>query len=922
MELSPTGNLIWEKSYSNMVWTFAVTEDPNGNLYVTGLPAVDAGYSIMKCDPSGNVIWAKSYDGLGTTPFSVVCATPNQILVFSSYGVSGDDFSINAIDANGNIIWSKTYGGNGFTDGDHTSWGGKMILSDAKDFVYVASQTTINGSENILAAKIDVSNGNAVWASVMGDAGSEQPRDIVLTDQGVAILGNSNTYGVGANPAIGLNAPMNERDVLLVNLDDTGNKIWARTYGANNRDKGIGLRHNDDGSFLISAYSSSAFFGSSSSGDMDPLFIRTDSLGLVSCQVHTPPITVSPIIISPTNSGVASALSVSSAALTSTVTNYTTVDDYVCLACVTVPTFQPSDTIVCVNETVYFYNTTSIGLTCFQEWLIGGATFDGATDTISYTFAQPGLYPIYLYSNCGASTDTFVVNILVTPLPSVSFTTTDNCVNDTTRFTNLSTISSGSLSSFQWSFGDGYTDLVNFNTSHYYGATGIYNVILTATSNFGCINSDTVPVTVYPKPTSQFSSQPVCVGDTAYFTDLSTGNGGTIVDWSWNFGDNTPWLHNEQNPSHVYSVPGSYQVTQIVETIHGCNDTSTFNLIIHPAPNVAFIADTVCQGSGTTFLNQTSIASGSISAWAWNFGGVGSSNQYAPAYVFPQAGVFPVTLIATSNYGCVDSLVKTVRVWYNPQATFISSDTAGCEDFEVTFIDQSSALDGLITTWLWDFGNVNVSNQQSPSQTYYTPGNYNVSLQVTTSLGCKDDTVSVGYITVFPLPVADFTFLPVRPNVYIPEVDFFDRSTNANQWWWDFGDSTQSTEPNPVHTYQYPAIYTVTLIVESPDGCRDTTWKLLEYTQEYAIWIPNVFSPNGDGINEIFTAQGFGFSDLSMMVFDRWGFSVYSSNQQNDVWNGTSQGKACPEGVYVYVVKYKDIFGKSHTQHGRVSLIR
>jgi len=83
-----------------------------------------------------------------------------------------------------------------------------------------------------------------------------------------------------------------------------------------------------------------------------------------------------------------------------------------------------------------------------------------------------------------------------------------------------------------------------------------------------------------------------------------------------------------------------------------------------------------------------------------------------------------------------------------------------------------------------------------------------------------------------------------------------------------------------------------------------------------------VFSPNGDGINEIFTAQGFGFSDLSMMVFDRWGFSVYSSNQQNDVWNGTSQGKACPEGVYVYVVKYKDIFGKSHTQHGRVSLIR
>ena len=1170
IELDFNGNLIWEKRFSGLLWTLAITEDNIGNIYVTGTNG-GTSYIVLKCDAIGNVIWSKSYNDLGTEPHSIVFLGSNKLLVFSTYNVPNGDFGLNCIDSNGNIIWSKSYGGAGYSDADHNLWGGKAILDQTKNNVFVISQTELSGNDNILLSKIEASNGNAVWSRIIGDGGSDQPRDLALTSNGIAVLGNSNGYSAAANSSVGITAAMNERDILLVKIDDFGNKIWSHTYGAEERDKGVGLRHNDDGTFLISAYTSSPFFGNTDAS-MDPLFIRTDSLGLVSCQVNSPNVSVQNHSINSAVSGVESTVSISSSSSNSNVIDYVPIDGFQCLSCSTVPVFVPSDTIVCVNETVYFFNTTSVGLKCFQSWYIDSTLVGGYVDTLSYTFSEPGDYPVLLYSNCGASTDTFSINIHVDPIPILQFTVNNNCINDTSKFSNISTISSGSVITYYWDFKDNTIDSVNFNTSHFYSNYGTYNVTLSAISDLGCYSSISNPVTIMPLPTANFSSTSVCPGQPTNFLDQSLpGNGNVLSNWIWNFGDSSVVINGGPSTSHIYSSPGYYSATLTTITSNGCKDDTTitvmikdkpianFNAIgpfclgagvatsnlsstpsgtnmnfywdfgnsisstlpnpitvfadtgnypielfvyatngcldsisklvfinpnpipnivianpcvetnlqllgttpsnqqitnwfwnlgsgvtsnqqniinsytnsgtyypylritdingckedtsiqvvlydnpnasfqflnkcdgdsiefndlsvfslgdtinswiwdfgdgipyninsnsspnylyntyndyivslqitsqhgcldsvtntisVYPNPKVNFISDSVCYLNNTKFSNLTTIPSGYISNWSWDFGDNKFSNAISPIHFYNQPGNKNVKLKATSNFGCLDSTSKQAVVWYLPNPNVQILDTAICQDFKVRFTDKSFTQSGIIDSWLWDFENGNSSVDQNPNSYYYSPGIFDVNLTVTTNLGCKNDTTFINAVQVYPLPIAEFIYNPMNASVYMPELFFYDQSVLAAHWNWDFGDFSNSNLKDPIHRFN-AGNYKVELIVESEFGCLDTTFKYIDVKDDYALWIPNTFSPNDDGKNDLFFVNGFGVTEIHLSIYSRWGDLIFSSSNEIEGWNGLINGQRAQEDVYIYRVDYKDVLGGFHDINGRVNLIR
>jgi gliding motility-associated-like protein len=162
-------------------------------------------------------------------------------------------------------------------------------------------------------------------------------------------------------------------------------------------------------------------------------------------------------------------------------------------------------------------------------------------------------------------------------------------------------------------------------------------------------------------------------------------------------------------------------------------------------------------------------------------------------------------------------------------------------------------------------------------------------------------------------------------------VNFTDQSTGATQWQWDFGDgstfSDTSNQQNPSYTYtdETDGTYTVQLVVHNQYGCVDDTTIEVIVGPEFTFFIPNAFTPNGDGTNDFFFGTGVGIQKFQLWVFDRWGNLIFTGSDLYDKWDGTVQGKSgqiCQEDVYVWKVVLTDVFQKKHKYIGHVTLIK
>ena len=267
------------------------------------------------------------------------------------------------------------------------------------------------------------------------------------------------------------------------------------------------------------------------------------------------------------------------------------------------------------------------------------ASTGATTQTISTN--TTGTYSVTV-TDAGGCSATFTNNVTVNPLPNVSFTASNSCLGNTTQFTNTSTISSGTLATYNWTFGNSFSSSSQ-NPSQLYITSGIYNVTLQITSGFGCVSSATMPVSVAPLPVANFGATTVCNNNATQFTDLSTVSSGSITAWNWSFGNGI--ISNSQNPAYNYSAAGTYDVTLIVSSGTGCNDTTLQSVTINPKPVAIFNAPDVCQGDSTNFINTSSINNGNISDYTWNFGdGLGSSLEN-PVHLYTSAGTYTVTLM-------------------------------------------------------------------------------------------------------------------------------------------------------------------------------------------------------------------------------------------------------------------------------------
>jgi PKD repeat protein len=309
---------------------------------------------------------------------------------------------------------------------------------------------------------------------------------------------------------------------------------------------------------------------------------------------------------------------------------------------------------------------------------------------------------------------------------------------------------------------------------------------------------------------------------TVHFTDLSTGN---PTSWAWNFGDGTS--STEQNPTHVYQLEGTYDVSLTVtnsygsdtETKTGTTDTCISGvsgyIVVGRAPTADFTANPA-SGSPPLAVAFTDKSTGATPmAHQWSFGDGGTSTDTNPTHTYAADGTYDVTLTVTNPFGTdTETKAALIHVGKGPVADFSATPQSGLLPLAVTFQDMSTGNPG---SWRWDFGDGSISTETSPAHTYTRAGTYTVRLTVSNAFGMSTKT-RAAYITTGMPPSADFTSGPRTGTVPLT-VKFTDASKGGpNAWSWDFGDAGTATQQSPSHTYTKAGTYTVTLTVRNAYG--------------------------------------------------------------------------------------------------------
>ena len=594
---------------------------------------------------------------------------------------------------------------------------------------------------------------------------------------------------------------------------------------------------------------------------------------------------------------------------------------------------------VCKGDTMHFTNTSTVNNTSSITgylWQFGDASPTNTLQTPKHYYSTAGTFAVTLVTTTAdGCTDAANASVKTFDAPSSAFAFNSICLYDSAHFVNNTVSPSmGSTANWSWSFGDGSSlNTAVWSPSHKYAVPGNYQVtLITHSSNLGCADTITHPITAFPVPVARFVFNNICLNQATNFIDSSIVSSGSIAGHNWNFGDGTSPNANP-SPSHTYANKGTYNVSLIVTTNNGCKDTVAKNSVVHPLPHVKISAANVCDGTTVVFNDSTSIfPSDTLHSWSWNFADNSPLNTNRnTSHLYAAAGSYPVKLYVVSNFGCIDSLSKNIVVNPNPVVDFRIDDSAGCAPLCVNFTNIPSAVPGTNAAWSWNFGDGSaLGNVQNPNKCYidtavFSPAVFNVILKVTSDSGCISIKTKNNYITVYPNPHAVFAVDPGTTTIIDPVITIKDESTGTDSWKWDFGDQLTSTSSNPSsHTYADTGTYKITLVTSTQYHCADTTSKTVIIEPDFVLYIPKAFSPNGDDINDIFTCKGIFVKEYEMSIFDRWGNLIFLTDDINKGWDGKAKASNVDElpDVYVYEVKITDIRLKKHSYKGIVTLIR
>jgi gliding motility-associated-like protein len=515
-------------------------------------------------------------------------------------------------------------------------------------------------------------------------------------------------------------------------------------------------------------------------------------------------------------------------------------------------------------------------------------------------------YTLTVWSNgCASIADT--VTVFVTEIPTVDAgADRDLCMGDSTLLDGTAWVSNqvipDSIASFTWSPIPGLSGTTTEDVMASPAQTGYYT--LTVVSLWGCENRDSVLVTVNPSPIVDAGpTLAVCEGTGPWeldgtinwYNNVQPGDlQNIIIEWQ-----PSSYIIGPNNVEDVQFVTDSTMYFYFTVTYNTCSHTDSVLVLVFNEVIATAEADTntICQGD-SVLLTSTGGIGGATFTWT-------PANGLAdPSSAITMAAPDTTTTYTVSVFesGCAGTAEVTVNVIPAPVVAFINSFTEGCVPLDVSF--TAVAENSIFLTWEFGDSTTPINGDQVMHQ-FDAPGTYEVTLTGTTFGGCTSTSLPVS-ITVHDSIHAEFSSNPAFPvELPLPEgqVSFFDETTNSVGWIWSFGDGAVSNLQNPSHNYGQPGEYYVTMAVVNEFGCWSevTHGPFIMVSPE--LFIPNVFSPNGDGVNDEFFVGYTGSQPILLSIYDRWGVQYFQTRNKMDGWDGTSgKGGAAQDGTYYYTL--------------------
>ena len=510
-----------------------------------------------------------------------------------------------------------------------------------------------------------------------------------------------------------------------------------------------------------------------------------------------------------------------------------------------------------------------------------------ATPVASTTYPDPGTYTITQFVTNGCSFDTLEIPVTVHPIPEVALSVSDpnGCEGAPFTFTSI-TDNPGNA---DWDFGDGNAG-GGLSTSHAYSESGTFTVTFSTEAPLtGCTAEESLDVDVFPNPVAAIALDDAlgCAPLTTTFTNASSGS----QFQTWDFGDGSEPAF-QTVPSHVFINEGldpvQFDVTLVAQSAQLCLDSTTVTVTVLPTPVAAFslLEDESCTFPVDILTANTSV--GSINH-SWTVNGTDAVVATAPVFSADAVGTYTVGLTATNSYGCADQTEDDFTVHLAPIANLSANPRIGCNPLSVDFQDLSSYsqatalfIDGIYDGPLPTGGLV--IDQVGTFESY---------IVATSPEGCTDTLTLAEDFTVHPVPVADFSYIPLTASPENTSFQFSNESNTAFATNWTFGDGNASFIPDPLHRYDEPGEYQVVLSVQNEFGCTDLAVDLLVIDDQISVFVPNAFTPAsdgiGDGINDAFKPIIRGLNLIQkykFQIFDRWGTVIFETNDYDEFWLG------------------------------------
>ena len=548
----------------------------------------------------------------------------------------------------------------------------------------------------------------------------------------------------------------------------------------------------------------------------------------------------------------------------------------------------------------------------------------------SHSYAERGLYELKLV---GRSTegcmDSSTKKLRVFPQGESQVVVFDSlqCLfgNDFT-FGNESKVDGAAFSLMSWNFGGVFID-TQFRVSpnqFQFGDTGTFKVTLITTTENLCMDTSEVLVRVVEMPVAliDHGSLSYCHNEQGFeYIDVSQKEVGYSNKWLFN----KQVITNSDTLHPTFELPGKYGIRLVVSTQFGCTDTINTVAISNAVPKARIGVNNNEQCLETNefvFSNVSTQFTQPTAFWDLGDGTLGSGNSITQNYW--DAGDYEVTLIVENDSLCSDTAIINVRVNPTPKASLYLEPS--CLNVPIVLEYNSGIQFGKVVSYLWNMGDGANYSDSLPNHEYKKSGRQYVSLEMRSDKGCYAKFIDS--IDVYPNPEAGISLLTERPTILQNNVGFLDSSIDAATLEWDFGDGSDLVydEYEVYHTYLDTGLYDVRLVVASFDGCFDTTNRKIRVWPDFNILLPTAFSPNADGVNDLYHIRGnhHSITTANWQVYTEDGIKVFESNDIVGGWNGTlmNNGEPLPMGNYQLNLVVKDMYGNQSQFNEKIAIIR